>query len=82
MWDIPTMTVTIDSKRRAILPAKPGLRFDVQIFGDEKIILTKLIPAAPRPAKVTFRKVDGFTVAKTNQPINESALKEALAEFP
>jgi hypothetical protein len=76
------MTVVADDKRRVTLPTKPGERFDVQTLGDEKFILTRLAPVATRPAKVTFKKVDGYTVGELGHPINEAALKEALAEFP
>ena len=76
------MTVIADNKRRVTLPTKPGERFDVQTFGDEKFILTRLAPVETRPARVTFKKVDGYTVGGLGHPINEAALKEALAEFP
>ncbi len=76
------MTVVADDKRRVTLPTKPGERFDVQTLGDEKFILTRLAPFETRPAKVTFKKVDGYTVGELGHPINEAALKEALAEFP
>ena len=75
------MTVIADNKKRVTLPTKPGERFDVQKVGDEKFILTRLAPIAGRTAKVTFKKVGGFTVGKLGHPINEAALKEALAEF-
>ena len=76
------MTVVADDKRRVTLPTKPGERFDVQTFGDEKFILTRLAPVETRPVRVTFKKVDGYTVGGLGHPINEAALKEALAEFP
>ena len=76
------MTVIADNKKRVTLPTKPGERFDVQTVGDKKFILTRLAPIEGRTAKVTFKKVDGFTVGKLGHPINEAALKAALAEFP
>ena len=76
------MTVVADNKRRVTLPTKPGERFDVQTLGDEKFILTRLAPVSTRPAKVTFKKVDGYTVGELGHAINEAALKAALAEFP
>jgi hypothetical protein len=75
------MTVIADNKQRVTLPTKPGERFDVQTVGDEKFILTRLAPIAGQTAKVTFKKVDGYTVGKLGHPINEAALKEALAEL-
>ncbi len=84
-WEIPTtMTVVADNKKRVTLRlAKPGDRFDVQISPGGKFILTKLTPvrAAP-PAKVRIEKRGQYHVGVLNRPINEQALKEALAEFP
>lgn len=76
------MTVIADNKHRVTIPAKPGDRFDVQAFGNDKFILTRLEPAQRRPATVKLIKRGGFTVADTNQEINPAALKEALSEFP
>ena len=76
------MTVIADNKKRVTLPTKPGERFDLQAVGNDKFILTRLAPVKVRPAKVTLRKKDGFTVGELDHPIDEAALKEALAEFP
>jgi len=76
------MTVIADSKKRVTLPAKPGERFDVQSFGGDKYVLTRLAPVAAGPAQVTFVKKRGYTVAHTSRPISIQAVKEALAEFP
>ena len=81
-WDNPTMTVIADNKKRVTLPtAKPGDRFDIQISGDG-FLLRKLEPVEPKPAKVRFEKRGKYTVAFADQPINEQALREALADFP
>jgi hypothetical protein len=76
------MTVIADNKKRVTLPTKPGERFDVQSFGSDKFILTRLAPVKPRKTKVTFKKVDGYTVGVLNHPIDVVALQKALAEFP
>ena len=76
------MTVIADNKKRVTLPTKPGERFDLQAHGQDKFILTRLAPVQSRPGKVKILKKDGFTVGKLGHPINEAALKEALAEFP
>jgi hypothetical protein len=81
-WDNPTMTVIADNKKRVTLPTKPGERFDLTAFGEDKFVLTRLAPVEMRTAKVTFRRVRGRTVAKTDQPINVNAIKRALEEFP
>jgi hypothetical protein len=76
------MTVITDSKKRVTLPAKPGVRFDLKAIGEDKYILTRLEPVQPKPAKVTFTKKNGFTVARTDRVVSEAAIKEAIAEFP
>jgi hypothetical protein len=76
------MTVVADNKKRVTLPTKPGERFDLQTVGNDKFILTRLAPVKVRPAKVTFKKVGGYTVAKTDQPIDVDAINRALDEFP
>jgi hypothetical protein len=76
------MTVIADNKKRVTLPTKPGERFDVQSFGNDRFVLTRLAPIRLRSAKVTFKKVDGYTVAKTNHPIDMEAVNRALEEFP
>ena len=76
------MTVIADSKKRVTLPAKPGERFDVQMFGVDKYILTRLVTVEPRPAKVSIVMQDGFSVGKSKHKIDEAALQAALNEFP
>jgi len=76
------MTVIADNKKRVVLAgARPGERFDVQVSGSG-YLLRKLEPVPAKPAKVRFVKRDGYTVAIADQPINEGALREALADFP
>jgi len=76
------MTVIADNKKRVLLAgAKPGDRFDVQM-SPGGFLLRKLEPVPLKRAKVRFLKRDGYTVAITDQPINENALREALADFP
>jgi hypothetical protein len=76
------MTVVTDNEKRVVLPqAQPGECFDVQVCGNG-FVLRKLDSVSPMPAKVRFIKRDGFTVAVADQPIDEEALREALANFP
>jgi hypothetical protein len=76
------VTVITDNEKRVVLAqAKPGDRFDVQVSANG-YVLRKLEPAQDKPAEVRFLKRDGFTVAVADQPINEEALREALADFP
>jgi hypothetical protein len=84
MGKIPTMTITADAKRRVRLGlANPGDRFDVQVTGDGAFILRRLEPVKHLPkTKVRFEKRGRYTVGVTDRPVNEEALKEALADFP
>lgn len=75
------MTVIADNKKRVTLPTRPGERFDVQVLGGERFILTRLVPAEAEQ-KVTIQKRNGFSTGKLGHPINAAALQEALAEFP
>jgi hypothetical protein len=83
-WEIPTMTVVTDNKKRVTLRlAKPGDRYDVQIVSNGNYLLTKLEPMQPRgPVKVRMEKRGKYHVGVSDQPINEEALKEAVAVFP
>jgi hypothetical protein len=83
-WEIPTMTVVTHNKKRVTLRlAKPGDRFDVQVVSDGNYILTKLEPVQLKgAAKVRIEKRGPYHVGVLDRPINEEALKEAVAEFP
>jgi len=74
------MTVITDSKKRVTLPAKPGERFDVQSFGGDKYVLTRLVPAAA--AAVRLVKKHGYTVAVGGPPVTNAQVRRALDEFP
>ncbi len=78
------MTVVADNKKRVTLRlAKPGDRFDVQVASDGHYVLTKLEPVQTKGvAKVRIEKRGQYHVGILNHPINEEALKNALAEFP
>jgi hypothetical protein len=78
------MTVVTDNKKRVTLRlAKPGDRFDVRVVSDGNYILTKLEPVQLMgTAKVRIEKRGKYHVGVLDHPINEEAIKEALAEFP
>jgi hypothetical protein len=76
------MTVTADNKKRVILPTtKPGERFDVEI-SENGFVLRRLGASVSHPATVIIEKREGFSVGVLGRPIDEQALKDALAEFP
>jgi hypothetical protein len=83
-WEIPAVTVVTGNKKRVTLClAKPGERFDVQVVSDGNYILTKLEPVQPRgTAKVRIENRGQYHVGVLDHPINEEALKDAVAEFP
>ena len=76
------MTVIADNKKRVTLPTKHGERFDLQAVGQDKFVLTRLAPVQPRPANVKVGKKDGFSIGKLDHSISETAIQDALAEFP
>lgn len=77
------MTVIADAKKCVLIPsAHPGDRFDLQMNGDGKFILTLLQPDLPQPANVSIEKRGGFSVGVLDHPIDEQALADALNEFP
>ncbi len=81
--DIFAMRVIADSKKRVVLPiAKPGDRFDLRVVADGTVVLAKIERTPSRPAQVKVEKRSGFSVGVLDHPIDEEALKEALAEFP
>lgn len=80
---MPHMKVIVDAQRRVVLPsATPGDSFEVQASSDGTFILTRTEPAATQLASVRLEKRGEFTVGVLDHPIDEQALKEALAEFP
>ena len=76
-------TLTVDEHQRVRLPGvKPRQVFAHEMGPDGRIILTPVALIENSPAKVRFVKINGRTVAETDQPISLDAIKEALAEFP
>jgi len=61
---------------------KPGDRFDVQMAGEGKLVITRLEPVAGGPARVREEIENGYSIAVLDHPIDMAALKEALEEFP
>ena len=77
------VTTKADSRRRVVVPWRnPDRTVQDKPDGSIKLTLLKAPEPVDRPAKVTFVKEGRFTVGVLDRPINEEALKEALAEFP
>jgi len=52
MWDVPTMIVTLDAKRRvsipaALAPAAPGDRFEASFDAEDDIVLLRRLKRKP-----------------------------------
>ena len=84
MWEIPTVTTTnADSRKRVVLPPAPqGEVYAVHDNQDGSFTLTVIRPAIPPSPKSRLAKEAGYTVVVPSQAINESAIKELLADFP
>jgi len=82
-WDNPTMTVTADSKKRVVISAaKPGDLFEIKASGEGQFLLTRLEPVRQGRSRVTLKKQGRYTVGVLDRPIDETSLREALADFP
>jgi hypothetical protein len=75
------MTVTADGKRRVVLPpaAKPGDLFDLEISGEGKFVLTRLVKLV---AEVRLVRERGYLVAESDRPITLEQTREALDQYP
>lgn len=73
------MTVIADNKKRVTLPTKPGECFDVQSFGGDTFVLTRL---APVKSKIRLVKKHGCTVAVSSRKITQAETRKLLDEFP
>jgi hypothetical protein len=77
------VTAKFDDRKRVVIPqGKPGQVVAIQDNGDGSVTLVPLKPARRKPRFVRFEKRGGYTVGVLDAPINEDALKEALADFP
>ncbi|MFO1460232.1 MAG: hypothetical protein U1G08_12570 [Verrucomicrobiota bacterium] len=77
------MTVVADSRKCVLLPTvQPGERFELQIAGAGKFVLTRLESEPIHPVNVTIEQRGGVSVGILDRPIDEQALAEALNEFP
>ena len=76
------MTVTADAKKRVVLPpVNPGDRFDVELTGDGKVVLTPLI-RDERPVRAKLVRKHGYCLAVGPRPISQDQVRAAMDEFP
>jgi hypothetical protein len=72
-----------DSQKRIRVPqAKPGQMYAVQQNADGGFTLVAVPTGAPTSPQCRIVKEDGFTVVAPNQPIDEQAINDLLAELP
>jgi hypothetical protein len=80
VWDASTMTVAVDSKRRAVLPnSRPGDRYAVEFTSDGKLVFT---PLATSTRRVSYVRKDGLLLGVTDSPITWEQTRQAMDEFP
>jgi hypothetical protein len=83
-WDAGLMVTTkADGLKRIIAPqAKPGQVYAIHNHADGSFTLKAIHPAEPLTPTCSLVEEDGFAVAAPNQPIDEAAIRELLADFP
>ena len=73
------MTTTVDQKRRAVIPFKPGDVLEVEQPSPEVVVLRRTKPAeSPRPRLV---RREGRLVF-VGEPITTEEVKKLLEDFP
>lgn len=75
------MTVIADNKKRVTLPTRPGERFDLQAIGEDKFILTRLVPVE-RVETIRLVRKHGYTVGVGTRKISQADVRKCLDEFP
>ena len=84
MWDFPTMSVVVDSKRRVRLPdlVEPQQEYSAERTSPGVIVLRLQQPVEDKPAKVTITMENGYTVGSVDRPIDLDVINRLLDEFP
>jgi len=82
VWETPTMTAVTDNKKRVtIRTARPGDRFDVQVSGDGKILLTPLVPKDENvPVVKAIRTREGFIMFPPGKRPSREAIRAWIRE--
>ena len=80
---VTVVTTKVDDQKRVVVPqARPGQVYAVQENADGSFTLKVVKPEGSASPTCRLAEEDGFPVAVPNQPINEQAIKELLADFP
>jgi hypothetical protein len=77
------ITTKTDHRKRVVIPrAEPGQVYAVQENADGSFTLKAVESVEAARPTCRLADEDGFPVAVPNQPIDERAIKELLAEIP
>ena len=77
------ITTKADDQKRVLVPqARPGQVFAVRENVDGSFTLTVVEPKTPTRTQCRLSDENGFTVVVPEQPIDERAIQELLADFP
>ena len=80
---IEMITTKADNQKRVLVPqAKPEEVYAIEENGDGSLTLSLVGASAPPSPTCIPAKEGGYTVAVPEQPIDELAINELLADFP
>ena len=85
MGDNPTMTRTIDPKRRLVLPDHfhAGDVVEIETEGEDVVIIRRMKAVKRRPHKMRLvRRRDGSTVIAGGPGITSEDVKRIMEDFP
>ena len=83
MASFAVMTTRVDDQNRVVVPqAKPGQVYAVQENADGSLTLKAVEPTTSAAPTCRLADEDGFPVVVPNQPIDEQAIRDLLADFP
>ena len=81
-WDDPTMPISrADVKKRVVLPAaRPGDVFDVQLQGEDRILLVRLERPVPGPSMTRARCLQAIASAPLRMKTTWESLRALTRE--
>jgi len=83
--DNPTMTRTVDPKRRLVLPDHfhSGDVVEIQTEGEDVVIVRRMKAVERKHPKARLvRRKDGTTVIAGGAPVNDEIVKRIMENFP
>lgn len=80
-WDDPTMTSTVDSKKRIVLPsASPGDVFDIQRESDGRFIVVRLVRPEPETRLTRAQCLRAIEAAPLLPKVDWATLRQLTRE--